>query len=167
MRRRVTMLLVLLLGVLVGSGAFTFHYAEGHSYLSDDPKACTNCHIMQPQFDSWQKSSHHTVATCNDCHLPRAFPDKYVAKARNGWNHSKAFTLQDFPEPIRISEANAKILQDNCTRCHAELTHEIAAGSSGDGDSTRCTHCHRSAGHGETVGLGGPMRASELPEETR
>jgi hypothetical protein len=22
--------------------------------MSDDPKVCVNCHIMQPQYDSWQ-----------------------------------------------------------------------------------------------------------------
>jgi cytochrome c nitrite reductase small subunit len=86
------------LGVLLGIGGTTFNYAEGLSYLSTDPAACANCHIMQPQYDAWQKASHHTAATCADCHLPPGFPEKYVAKAENGWNHSKAFTLQDFPE---------------------------------------------------------------------
>ncbi|MDJ0521184.1 MAG: cytochrome c nitrite reductase small subunit [Planctomycetota bacterium] len=165
--RRTTLLLILLFGVLLGAGAYTFTYAEGGSYLSDDPRACTNCHIMESHFDSWQKSSHHGVATCNDCHLPQGFFEKYYAKSLNGWNHSKAFTLQDFPEPIRITDANSKILQDNCIRCHSELTHEIAAGASQHDDATRCTHCHRSAGHGETVGLGGPFQASEIPEESR
>ena len=97
---------VLLLGGLVGLGVFSFHYAEGGSYLSKDPAACANCHIMQPQYDSWQKSSHHTVATCADCHLPQSFPENYIAKALNGWNHSKGFTLQDFHEPIRLSRTS-------------------------------------------------------------
>ena len=37
-----------LLGVLVGVGGFTGHYAEGLSYFSKDPAACMNCHIMRP-----------------------------------------------------------------------------------------------------------------------
>lgn len=159
--------LTLLFGGLVGLGLFSFHYAEGGSYLSKDPAACANCHIMQSQYDSWQKSSHHTAATCADCHLPDTFPENYIAKALNGWNHSKGFTLQDFPEPIRITEPNAKILQDNCIRCHAELTHGISTGSSLDGEAVRCTHCHRSAGHGPQAGLGGPFRDDELPKENR
>ena len=57
------------IGVVIGLGAFTFHYAEGGSYLSTDPQACANCHIMDSQFDSWQKASHHGMATCVDCHL--------------------------------------------------------------------------------------------------
>ena len=65
----------------MGVGGYTFLYAEGFSYMSDDPAVCVNCHIMQPQYDSWQKASHHTVATCVDCHLPHDFFRKYLAKA--------------------------------------------------------------------------------------
>lgn len=163
-RRRI---ILLGLGALTGLAFFTFYYAEGASYLSKDPKACANCHIMQPQYDSWQKSSHHTVATCVDCHLPTEFPQNYIAKTVNGWNHSKAFTLQNFPEPIRITEPNAEILQDNCERCHTEVTHGIISGPSQGSDTLRCTHCHRAVGHGPQAGLGGPLREEEIPEEIR
>jgi cytochrome c nitrite reductase small subunit len=143
------------LGVLLGVGAFTFRYAEGLSYLSTDPAACRNCHIMQPQYDSWLKSSHHNVAGCVDCHLPHDFVGKYIAKAENGYHHSKGFTFQDFHEPIMIKDKNAGILQENCVRCHAELTHQLVAGATRPGDEVRCVHCHQAAGHGEIVGLGG------------
>ncbi len=147
-------------GLLAGLGGATFDYAEGLSYLSEDPKACVNCHIMRPQYDAWQKSSHHTVATCVDCHLPATFPQKYVAKARNGWFHSKAFTLQDFPEPILITPPNAKILQANCERCHGDLLHDASAIQG----APVCVSCHVDVGHGETVGLGGPLRGDPLQE---
>ena len=39
------------LGVLLGLGLFTFIYAEGFSYFTTDPKACANCHIMNPEYD--------------------------------------------------------------------------------------------------------------------
>jgi cytochrome c nitrite reductase small subunit len=147
-------------GLLVGLGLSTFDYAEGLSYMSEDPRACVNCHIMVPQYDAWQKSSHHTVATCVDCHLPDSFPAKYVAKARNGWFHSRGFTLQDFPEPILITPPNAAILQDNCVRCHDGLLHDATAAAG----APTCVHCHADVGHGETVGLGGPMRDYPTPE---
>lgn len=153
--------LAALLGIPAGIGAFTFHYAEGSSYLSTDPKACANCHIMQSQYDSWQKASHHTVATCVDCHLPHDTIGKYVAKMENGWHHSKAFTLQDFHEPIRITENNVRILQESCLRCHGDFVHEQVAGATTDADAIRCVHCHRDVGHGETAGLGGPDRGEE------
>ena len=149
------------LGILLGVGAFTFRYAEGLSYLSTDPEACMNCHIMRPQFDSWQKSSHHAVAVCVDCHLPHDFVGKYVAKAENGWHHSKGFTLQDFDEPIHIKEKNARILQENCIACHGDLAHEMLSGVAGDPDEVQCVHCHATVGHGERAGLGGPERPGE------
>ena len=162
-RRRLLLRFVLpaLGGLLIGLGLFAFSYAEGTSYLSEDPRACVNCHIMQSQFDSWQKASHHAVATCVDCHLPATFPAKYVATAVNGWNHSKAFTLGNFHEPIRITPANAEILQENCLRCHGDLVHGIVAGSTTDADAVSCVHCHIDVGHGEPVGLGGPLLESE------
>ena len=159
-RRRLTLpVLGALVGALAGLGLFTFDYAEGLSYLSTDPAACANCHIMQSQYSSWQKSSHHAVARCVDCHLPHDFIGKYIAKAENGWHHSKGFTLQDFHEPIMIKPGNAAILQDNCERCHADLTHQLVAGATRPGDEVKCVHCHQAAGHGEVVGLGG-MRES-------
>jgi cytochrome c nitrite reductase small subunit len=134
-------------GVLLGLGAYTFRYAEGLSYLSNDPKACMNCHIMQEQYDSWAKASHRVAATCNDCHVPHAFPEKYIVKMRNGWHHSKAFTLQNFSEPIRIRPHNLAVLQHNCLECHAIATSEIASHQEVQRAQLRCTECHRSVGH--------------------
>src|SRR5688572_23773077 len=33
------------IGAAAGVGGFTFVYAEGASYLTDDPAACANCHV--------------------------------------------------------------------------------------------------------------------------
>jgi len=150
--------------VLAGLGAATLRYAEGASYLSADPAACANCHIMQAQYESWQKASHHGVATCVDCHLPHDFVGRYLAKARNGWNHSKAFTLQDFPEPIRITPRNAEILQQTCLACHGDLVHGLAPGGRDPARELVCVHCHATVGHGDAVGLGGPWRPGEREE---
>lgn len=140
------------LGILLGLGGFTVYYAEGTSYLSSDPIACTNCHIMQPQYNSWQKSSHHNVANCVNCHLPSSFFAKYIAKAKNGFHHSKAFTFQNFHEPIMIKEKNARILHKNCIRCHKPLVHGQI--SNDIKKQVKCVHCHSDVGHGETTGLG-------------
>lgn len=150
------------IGVALGLGAYTFRYAEGLSYFSSKPEACRNCHIMQPQYDSWTKASHHTSATCVDCHLPPGGFAKYKAKASNGWHHSKGFTLQDFHEPIQIKGGNSSILQDNCLRCHADMVHELVAGARSDDDAVTCVHCHAGVGHGERAGLGGREQISEM-----
>ncbi len=148
------LVVAVMFGVFFGLGGYTFHYGEGLSYFSKDPASCVNCHIMQPQFDSWQKASHHAVATCVDCHLPHKFIPKWIAKADNGFWHSKGFTLQDFHEPIFIRERNQRVLHNNCLHCHSSLVHDILPGSTTDADAISCVHCHRSVGHGETLGLG-------------
>lgn len=148
--------LVVMVGILFGIGGYTFHYAEGLSYFSADPAACANCHIMQPQYDAWQKSGHHTAASCVDCHLPHTGLAKYLAKAENGYHHSMGFTFQDFHEPIRITEKNAQILQENCVRCHEGMVHELFAATADSPDAVRCVHCHAMVGHGPQAGLGGP-----------
>lgn len=146
-------------GMLLGMGGFTFTYAEGLSYLSDDPKACVNCHVMNDQFESWRKGPHHASAGCNDCHVPQQFPWKYVAKARNGYHHSMGITLQSptpdepgakvvFKEPIQIKDTNSQILQDNCLRCHGDFVHDVVRGSTWADNAIRCVHCHNSVGHG-------------------
>lgn len=153
-------LLALALGVTAGIGTFTFNYAEGLSYLSTDPRACVNCHIMQPQYDGWQKASHHAVAVCVDCHLPRGLVRKYLVKAENGWRHGKLFTTQTFAEPIFVQAAGRQVLQENCVSCHQGLVHGLAPGRGRD--TLGCVHCHAEVGHGPRGGLGGPLRPQEL-----
>lgn len=148
------------LGLVGGLGGYTFRYAEGLSYLSTDPKACVNCHIMQPEYDAWQKASHHTAAVCVDCHLPEAFIPKYFTKAENGYRHGKLFTTQTFREPIEVGNAGRQILQENCLRCHGELTDSLVA-SPHDG-SLPCVKCHATVGHGPRLGLGGPEKSANL-----
>jgi len=145
-------LLCVLLGVLLGSGGYTFWYAEGASYLSNDPRACVNCHVMRDHYDGWQKASHHAVATCNDCHTPHDFFGKYYTKAENGFWHSKGFTFQDFPEPIRIRPRNYEVLNANCRECHAGLVSQINAahGYLDDTGALDCIRCHKEVGHGPT-----------------
>lgn len=137
-----------LLGAVFGAGAFTFHYGEGLSYFSSDPRACKNCHIMNAEFDSWVKGPHHAAAKCIDCHLPHALFAKLLAKADNGYHHSKGFTLLDFHEPILIKPRNAAILQANCLRCHEDFVHGIVRGSSTAEEAVACVHCHHGVGHG-------------------
>lgn len=139
--------LAILLGVLVGLGTFTFGYAKGLSYFSTDPAACANCHIMQDYYDAWQKSSHHHVAGCIDCHLPHTFVRKYISKADNGFFHSLAFTLDNFHEPIQIKPRNRRITQENCISCHGSIVEQMKP-ESVQGEMMSCIHCHAGVGHG-------------------
>ena len=140
--------LCVLTGVLRGAGTYTVRYAEGLSYLSTNPAACINCHIMREQFDGWQHASHHAVAVCTDCHLPHATIPKYLIKAENGFWHSKGFTLQDFQEPIRLRSMSLKVVEKNCIHCHYDLVGDILGHDSAGAQTPSCVHCHASVGHG-------------------
>ena len=135
-------------GAVLGIGLFTLAYAKGLSYASDAPEACANCHVMREQYDGWLAGPHHAAATCNGCHVPQDFVGKWLAKGLNGFHHSRAFTLQNFHEPIQITPRNSAALEGNCLRCHAELVAELA--DSHSGEPANCVHCHRSAGHAAT-----------------
>ncbi len=142
------LVVAILLGCLVGLGCSTFIYGKGLSYFSNDPRSCTNCHVMNDQYDGWLKSSHHAVATCNDCHTPHGLLPKLATKAENGYRHSKGFTLQDFPEPIRIRARNRQVLNHNCLGCHQELVNEVVAAHGHDETRFDCIRCHVASGHG-------------------
>ena len=139
-----------LLGVLIGAGGYTFREGEGLAYLGSESKTCANCHIMRDQYDGWQKASHHSSATCNDCHVPHGFIPKYLTKGENGFEHSKAFTLQNFHEPIQIKPKSARIVQKNCIRCHGALVSDMLANDPGSDESFTCARCHGCVGHGPT-----------------
>lgn len=139
--------LALVLGMFVGIGTFTFGYAEGFSYLSNDPRVCVNCHVMQDYYDSWLKASHHHVAVCADCHMPHDLIGKYAVKADNGFFHSLAFTLDNFHEPIQIKPRNRRVTQATCIHCHKDIVEQMLPESPG-GEVLLCVHCHAGVGHG-------------------
>jgi cytochrome c nitrite reductase small subunit len=147
---RVTMLLATIVAVVIGAtvglGAYTFVYAKGASYLGNDPAACGNCHIMQDHLNGWTKSSHRSVATCNDCHTPAGFLPKYFTKAEHGFFHSLAFTTGKFHDPIQIKARSWRVTENACRRCHQDIVHDIDTHSSSDA-AMSCTRCHSSVGH--------------------
>ncbi len=142
----IAIILSTLFGLAVGVGSYTFIYAKGGSYMTNDPAACANCHIMNDQYSSWLKSSHRSVAACNDCHTPPGFVAKYMTKASNGFWHSFAFTSGDFHEPIQIKPHNKEVTEQACRKCHQPIVEAIE-GPHGEGEQLACLQCHSSVGH--------------------
>ena len=135
-----------LLGLATGVAGYTFLYARGWSYLTDNPSACANCHVMQEHYDDWLKSSHRAVATCNDCHTPHNFLGKYWTKADHGFWHSYAFTTGDFHDPIRMKPRSRAVTEDACWHCHSAIVHDIEA-TYRSGERMSCVRCHDEVGH--------------------
>lgn len=150
---------ILALGIFTGLGIFSFHISNASSYLGDKPETCVNCHIMAPQYATWNHSSHREWTNCNDCHVPHNnILNKYFFKAKDGLRHASMFTLRLEPQVIFIKEAGKKVVHQNCIRCHKELltdsrlmnyntrTHEFRL----DRD---CLGCHRVTPHGRVNSL--------------
>ena len=131
-------------GVLAGLVLLIIHISNATSYMTDEPTACINCHIMQPQYASWSRSSHAQQATCNDCHVPHNnIVNKYFFKAKDGLRHSAIFTLGIEPQVIRMIPASERVVQQNCLRCHEQL-HTLVTVD----ESRYCWDCHRETPHG-------------------
>ena len=143
-------------GALVGLAGYTFVYARGYSYLSNDPGACANCHVMREQLDGWVKSSHRSVAVCNDCHTPHDLIGKYATKIRNGFWHSFYFTTGTFDEPIRILPRDREITEQNCLRCHEDIVQAMGAPAHAGERDLSCIRCHSSVGHMELGAVSNP-----------
>ena len=153
---------LLVFAIAIGVFIYVITISKALSYLSSDPKACINCHVMNTQYATWQHSSHAERATCVECHLPRDnMIDKYMAKAKDGYNHTVAFTFNTYKNAIKISNDGAKRVQANCISCHKSIVSTLA--SNGDlnhqfddpsvATGRRCWECHKSVPHGMVRGL--------------
>jgi len=134
------------IGLAAGVGGYTFVYANGASYLTNDPAACANCHVMRDYYAAWLKASHRAAASCNDCHTPPNLVPKYATKAANGFWHSFAFTTGRFPDPLRIKPHNREIADGACRICHQDITEAID-GPHPRGEKLSCVRCHATVGH--------------------
>jgi len=141
-------------GLLAGLAIYTVYMSRAHSYLSDKPETCVNCHIMTPYYQSWMHSSHHAWTNCNDCHVPQDnVVSKYAFKAMDGLYHAAVFTVNAEPQVIRPRKASYKVIMNNCIRCHTQLNTEfVDTGMIGyadveKGEGKACWDCHRQVPH--------------------
>lgn len=149
----------ILVAAFLGLGFYVLRLSNATSYLSDDPKACINCHLMTPQYITWNHSSHREVAHCNDCHVPQDnMFSKYFFKAKDGLYHSTIFTLRAEPQVINALEHSSEVIQNNCIRCHEDrvvddkLVASVTDHAVHRTDRT-CWECHREVPHGRVKSL--------------
>ena len=146
-------------GILAGLVILVLYIANATSYLSDKPETCMNCHVMAPQYATWQRGSHGRVAVCNDCHVPQDnFLHKYLFKASDGLRHSFMFTFRLEPQVIQVKPAGMAVIQENCIRCHSHLLGEVSSGKVSytmvqHGEGKLCWECHRETPHGRVNSL--------------
>ena len=146
-------------GIFAGLVVLTLYMSKAHSYLSDNPETCTNCHIMAPQYATWNHSSHREWTNCNDCHVPHNnFLNKYFFKAKDGLRHATIFTLRKEPQVIFIKEEGAEAVHQNCIRCHSDVLVDPKMEASVNEHhhhrtDRKCWDCHREVPHGRINSL--------------
>lgn len=149
--------MIVALGVLVGGGGLFLYLLRAHTYLTDDPAACVNCHIMGPYYATWFHSSHGRDATCNDCHVPQEnFLKKWAFKGKDGTRHIAVFVTRGEKQVLRANDQSAQVIMNNCIRCHTQLNTEFVSAGRVDfmmskvGEGKACWDCHRNSGHSQS-----------------
>jgi cytochrome c nitrite reductase small subunit len=159
---RIKKVAILTFAVAIIFFLYMVHLSKAGSYLSKDPKACINCHVMNTQYATWQHSSHARDVTCIECHLPTdGFFNKYIAKARDGFNHTVAFTFDTYDHVMKISDDGASRVQKNCISCHKSLVSTLSGNANkyhqfdeeNIENGRKCWSCHKEVPHGKVRGL--------------
>ncbi|NKQ41271.1 MAG: cytochrome c nitrite reductase small subunit [Sulfurovum sp.] len=165
MREKSTVKIIAIVAFIIALIFFAYlaYISKAWSYLSKDPKACINCHVMNTQYATWQHSAHGNAGiTCVECHLPTdGFVKKYTAKAIDGWNHTVAFTMNTYKHAIEMSDDGARRVQENCISCHASITSTLVNNADNYHNfdqpyvenGRKCWDCHKGTPHGKVRGI--------------
>lgn len=131
----------------------------GFIQYSGQPSFCTNCHVMQPYYDSWASSSHNTVK-CIECHYAPGIKAEAMGKVQAANQVVKYITGAYGIKPW------AEIEDAACLRsgCHTErelegevnyagvrFDHTHHLGEMRRGKNLRCTSCHSQIVQGSHV----------------
>ena len=136
-----------LVGLTVGLGLYTFVYARGYAYLTNNPQACANCHVM------------HGILRCLDqvapprgsglqrlSHAPTISPASTLTKIENGFFHSLAFTSGRFPDNIFIRSRDERVTEIHLPQLPRTNHHRHRRPASAS-NTISCIRCHFDVGH--------------------
>ena len=143
--KRKTLIYVLIAAAIVAVlGIFVAFGPPGLYAKSESPEFCGSCHVLQPEYEAWFHSGAHHRIKCIDCHLPNNnLANHLFWKSVEGVKDSLAFHTGRVSETIHISDHGAKVVLENCRRCHAETISRIH-------EDRRCWDCHRRLSHKRT-----------------
>ena len=155
---------------------------------TNEMEFCTSCHSMKINLEEYQKTLHYKSAsgvraTCADCHVPKEFGPKMVAKilAYKDVLHEILGTI-DTPEKYeehRWDMANrvwAKMKATNsreCRSCHDLSQMDLSAQdrtarkrhARAEDEGKTCIDCHKGVAHEEPDEPEGDDEAQETDEE--
>lgn len=164
-KKTIIVVVLLFLAGILFAGVFNFGVA-----YTNEMEFCTSCHTMQINLEEYKQTKHYmnrsgVQATCSDCHVPKEFLPKMVAKvmaAKDVW-HEMIGTI-DTPEKYEAHRWDmatrvwAKMKSSNsreCMSCHQYAHMDLSAqdrsarnrhGNAEDKGMT-CIDCHQGIAH--------------------
>ena len=135
-------LILVAIGLLgAAAGAFLAFGPPKLYAWSGSPEFCNSCHIMESRYEAWFHAGAHRRSKCVDCHLPNdtAFNHLLHKMVDGGWEFV-SFHTGRVADDIRLSPAGARVLRDNCLRCHTEAMALVS-------EDRNCWECHRRLSH--------------------
>jgi cytochrome c-type protein NapC len=163
---------IILAGIIfIGGILFSGLFSMGLAY-TNEMEFCTSCHSMKVNLEEYKKTVHYknasgVRATCSDCHVPKPFIPKMIAKviAVKDVYHEIMGTIdtREKYEAHRWDMANrvwAKMRASNsreCRSCHEFTSMDLSEQDRSarkrhpramdDGDA--CIDCHSGVAHEE------------------
>jgi len=139
-------------GILVG----LVLSAIGITWGTSTPKFCATCHIMKPEFATWQASAHSKV-DCVTCHVDSGIVNALAHKAVSAKELYK-YVTKTYELPIKSSE---KIPDNRCIQCHS-LDRKVSTTypdlniphDRHNAKGVPCVKCHQGVAHGKVASSG-------------
>jgi hypothetical protein len=88
-------------------------------YSGSEGASCTRCHEIEPQYDTWNASSHRGVR-CDQCHGG--------ALAIQNLHRLVQHLRGEIPEQIHLRNADVQAMVDRCRSCHRQEFADWQAG---------------------------------------
>jgi len=105
------------------------------------PEFCGSCHVMSTQYEAWFHNGAHKRAACVDCHLPNDTLARHLFwKTLDGVHDMIRFQTGQISDDQRLTARGARVVQENCRRCHEEIMARV-------NEDRHCWSCHRRLSH--------------------
>lgn len=134
--------------LLFGTGAFIL-VSYGILEQTSRPSICSKCHMMKPEYYTWQASSHKKIE-CITCHIPPGFQNFFKYRLKSFKEIYFAVTSSYASPIVNLSP----VADEACNRCHNMsnryvsptgdliIPHDVHARK-----KVSCSKCHGGVAH--------------------
>ncbi len=152
-------LIIIVLGLVIIIGGSVVAYST-YDFTQNNPEFCNKCHIMEPAFQSWEKSEHAGI-NCHKCHhlsiselnqllvsflvrrtesVPVRYgkvivPWKYCISCH--WEENREFPIAKKINSSRIHARHYFMEKIECSKCHGYRLHKFTL------EEKYCLECHK------------------------